>query len=52
MDVEVDDRDPLEPEALLRGPRGNRGVVEHAEPHRAPGEGMVARRADEREPAA
>ena len=52
MDVEVDDRDALEPEPGLRGARGDRDVVEHAEPHRAPGEGVVTGRTDEGEAAA
>ena len=52
VDVEVDDRDPVETEALLSRARRHRDVVEDAEAHRAPREGVVARRADEREPAA
>ena len=50
--VVVDDRDPREPELRLRVARRDRHVVEHAEAHRAVGEGVVAGRADQREAAA
>ena len=52
VDVEVDDRDALEPELGLRVARRDGDVVEEAEAHRPVGERVVAGRADEREAAA
>ena len=52
VDVEVDDRHPLEAEPRLRRPGRDGDVVEDAEAHRAAGERVVAGRTDEREAAA
>ncbi len=52
MDVEVDDRNALEPELSLGDARRDGDVVEDAEAHRAAGERVVTGRPDEREAAA
>ena len=44
VDVEIDDRDPLQPVVTLRVSRADADVVEQAEPHRPFGFGVVARR--------
>jgi hypothetical protein len=51
VDVPVDDCHPHEPELRLREPRRDGDVVEEAEPHRRGRPRVVARWADEREPA-
>jgi hypothetical protein len=51
MDIEVDDRDPLQAELLLRVPRRDGDVVQEAEAHRAAGESVMPGRPDERESA-
>src|SRR6476659_7079131 len=45
VDVEIDDRDPLQPVITLRVSRADTDVVEQAEPHGPFGFGVVARRA-------
>jgi hypothetical protein len=52
VDVEIDDRHPLQPEPPLRRPGRDRDVVEEAEAHRPASERVMAGRPDEREAAA
>lgn len=50
MDVEVDDRHPLETEHSLRVTNGNGDIPEDAETHGAGAEGVMSGRPNEREP--